>query len=179
LKQALDSGVNGNPVNTIKTPMAPFEDPRDLAFQDRQWAFERLAGIVLVSLVVLAALGLFGSGPLDSQTVQTAKLNLEYGRFLRREAPNQMRLAVRPSAIDGFTLSFDRAYLERNRPESINPEPVAQVFKAGDLMLRFEASGPGPHVITLRLRPTQTGPLSGTLRLEPEQAIGLTQFVYP
>jgi hypothetical protein len=166
-------------MNTTKTPMAPFEDATDLEFQRRQWAFERVAGIVLTALVIMAILGLFGSGPLDAQSVQTSKLDLEYSRFLRREAPNQMRLTVRPGTPDGFTISLDQAYLEHNDLESLDPEPESTVLKANRLEIQFASKGPGPFVVIMRLRPSQTGPLSGTVRLEPEQAITLSQFVYP
>ena len=166
-------------MNLDKTPMAPFEDPRDLEFQHQQWVFERISSIALAVVVILAVLGVFGSGPLDAQSVRTSKLDLEYGRFLRREAPNDMRLTVRPSTLEGFTLSFDRQYLESNSPESIDPEPTSRVLKADHVELRFASKGPGPFVIIMHLRPTQTGPLSGTLRLEFEQTIALSQFVYP
>ncbi len=166
-------------MNTTETPMAPFEDATDLEFQRREWAFERIAGIALASLVILAMLGLFGSGPLNAQSVQTSKLDLEYSRFLRREAPNEMRLTIRPSRLDGFSLSLDRDYLERNNLESIDPEPDSKVLKADHVELQFPSKGPGPFVVSMRLRPTQTGPLSGTLRLEPEEAIAFSQFVYP
>jgi hypothetical protein len=166
-------------MDTTKTPKAPFEDAEDLAFQRRQWAFERFAGMILVSLVVLAVSGLFGSGPLDAQSVRTSKLDLEYGRFLRRDAPNELRLTVRPGTPDGFTFRFDRRYLERNRPESIAPEPASVVLKADHQEFHFASKGPGPFVVTMRLHPTQTGSLFGTLQLEPEQTIVLSQFVYP
>jgi hypothetical protein len=171
-------------MNTSKIPMAPFENPADLEFQQRQWAFERVAGIALALMVVLAMLGVFGSGPLDAHTVQTSKLKLEYSRFLRREAPNEIRLTIRPDTPDrftpdGFAISVDRAYLEHNSPESIDPEPASKVLKADQVSFQFDSEGPGPFVITLRLRPTRTGPLAGTVRLESEDAIALSQFVYP
>jgi hypothetical protein len=170
---------HGSQMNTTKAPKAPFEDATDLEFQRRQWVFERFAGMTLAFLVVLAFLGLFGSGPLDGQQVRTARLDLEYGRFLRRDAPNEMRLTVRPRTADGFTLSLDRQYLEHNRPESIEPEPESKVFSVNHQKLRFASTGPGPFVIIMRLRPSRSGPLNGTLRLEPESAIPLSQFVYP
>ena len=166
-------------MNTTQTPQAPFEQPADLEFQQRQWTFERRAGVALASLVVLAALGLFGSGPLNGQRVQTANLEVEYGRFLRRDAPNQMRLTVRPTSSDGFTLSLDRTYLEHNHPESIEPDPSSTILRADHQEFYFDSNGPGPFVITLRLRPSRTGPISGTLRLERETAVAVSQFVYP
>jgi hypothetical protein len=166
-------------MNITKAPKAPFEDATDLEFQRRQLVFERFAGMTLAFLVVLASLGLFGSRPLDAQRVQTAKLDLEYGRLLRRDAPNEMCLTVRPRTADGFTLSLDRQYLEHNRPESIEPELESKVFSADHQEFQFASNDPGPFLIIMRLRPSQIGSLNGTLRLDPESAIPLSQFVYP
>src|SRR5215204_3554855 len=89
---------------------------QDLAFQHRQWRFERI-GWAVMGLVIIASLaGLFGHSPFARAQVQTAdhKLTVEYDRFARYESDAEIKVLVE---IDGgeervFRLWIDDEYLD-------------------------------------------------------------------
>lgn len=105
------------------------EISQDMAFEQRDWLFQRI-GWTAMLLVALAALaGLFGPSPWTRLTAGQpgTALWVEYYRFDRVEAPTDLKINLGPSAgLDGakeLRLWIDRDYTEGLNIEQISPEP--------------------------------------------------------
>lgn len=92
----------------------------DHCFQHRMWRIERIGWWGIVAVVLAAAAGLFGHGPLRQATLHVADsitpspgMCLDYERFGRAHGESQMRLTGPPDRIDDGTFSvwFSREYL--------------------------------------------------------------------
>lgn len=69
--------------------------------------------MVLLSLIIASALaGLFGSGPLSSQTRSSGGLQVEWERFQRLERPTSMRVRYPVSADSAPRVTIDRSILQ-------------------------------------------------------------------
>jgi len=155
---------------------------RDVEFQRRQWAVQRVAWLVM-TLVVLAALaGLLGAGPLSDTSAQAGPLRVEYGRFERRHAPEELELEVAPGvANDGrieVWLSTD--YLDTIELEGMVPEP-ARVTADGDRMVySFEVGDADqPVTVLVPLEHDVVGLTEARLGLVDGPELAFWQVIYP
>src|SRR4051794_40698086 len=92
------------------------EIEQDLAYQRREWAFERVGWLLLGLLLLAALVGLLGRGPLSNTTAGDpgGPLRVEYQRFLRHRSTSTLRVHLGPNAARGNEahLWLDREYLE-------------------------------------------------------------------
>ncbi len=163
--------------------VGPLEVGQDLRFQQRQWAAQRWAWVALVGVVVAAVLGLFGNGPL-SDTAAAApdgSLRVEYGRFLRCNAPATLTVTFGPTAArDGAVrLLVDADYLRTLRLTRTTPRAEAEQAGPDAVALVFRASPGGPGAVTLEVEPDAPGPASGRFRVDGGPAVEVGHFVYP
>ena len=114
-------------------PVGDLEIGRDVAFQHRQWAAQRVAWLGMAVVLLAALAGLLGAGPLSDASARAGPLSVEYGRFERRHAPEVLELEVAPGAArDGQVevwLATD--WLETIELHGVVPEP-AEVRAEGD-----------------------------------------------
>jgi hypothetical protein len=159
------------------------EIDEDLAFQRRSWAVQRAGWVAMGSVLVLAAAGLLGSGPLSRQNVVVPGLSVEYKRFTRYETPETLTVRVDPAATRApdVRLWVDRRYLERVVVESVVPAPLRVEAAAEQLVYVFPMSRPGERItIAFRLQAEHIGPAQGRIGLVgAEPVAAFRQFVYP
>lgn len=112
----------------------------DMAFQRREWWWQRLGRAAIGLFVLAACLGVLGgTGPLNRTDASAGdgSLTVEYDRFIRAGAPTIMRLTVDGAAADDCILSpavFDEMQIQR-----IEPAPEEVVRRADGVHLRFAA----------------------------------------
>ena len=106
--------------------MGDLEIEEDLAFQDRSWRAQRVAWVLMSCLLVLAMLGLFGTGPLSSATVGEpgAPIWVEYERFGKFRDRMTVRVHLGPGAARGAEA---RVWLDRAHQEAFRVEGVTSV----------------------------------------------------
>jgi hypothetical protein len=148
----------------------------DPSFEGRTVAVQ-LVGWAVMALVVLAALlGLFGNGPLSSATVEGGALRVEYDRFLRHQAPQQLRLRLE---VEGGQVRvwLNAEYLEHIQIEHIEPRP--ERVEVGPDGQTFTFLVEESATVVLHFVPERVGRLTARIRLAGKEALTFHQFVYP
>lgn len=130
-----------------------------------------------MALVIIAALlGVFGTGPLSSATIEREGLRLEHERFCRLERGTDLRFTLAGTG-DPALLLIGGEYLDRVMIERITPEPVKVEALSAGVVFQFALEGPA--AVTFHLKPKKFGLAPGKARLGQAAPITFTQFIYP
>jgi hypothetical protein len=160
----------------LRGPSSRLQIDEDLNFQRREWQIQR-AGWVAMALVILAALiGVFGTGPLSSATIEGEGLRLEHERFGRLERNTELRFTIGGTG-DPVLLRIGNGYLEWVKIESITPEPGKTEAVSDGVVFHFALQGPA--TVTFHVRPEKFGLASGKAQLGQAAPITFRQFIYP
>ncbi|HSE49274.1 MAG TPA: hypothetical protein VLA96_08725 [Terriglobales bacterium] len=155
----------------------------NLRFHRRQWRFERAGWIALALFVLLAFLGLFGSGPLSRSQAATpdARMEVEYERFARRQAPAEITFHFSPAPLaDGkLRVWVQQDYIEQLGLEHVTPEPERAELRDGKLLYTFAAAEGQDLRVTFELQPQQVGLRRARAGLEGGAELEYWQFIYP
>jgi len=157
------------------------EIDQDMRFQQRMWVLQRLGWGVMACIIIAALLGLLGSGPLASRTLDSPQhgFRLEYQRFLRHRAPTRLLLQVKSNPREEVQVWYDRALIEHFIVTQIVPVPIRVEANAGRLTYTFRiADQEEPFLITFFLEPGTFGSLLGHIGIEHD-SLYFQQFVYP
>jgi hypothetical protein len=152
---------------------------QDLDFQRRDWRFQRAGQLALLAAILAALAGLFGRGPAAqaSATGQAGEWRVQYSRFMRHRAPDQLAVHLAPAAAGtDARLWLDRDYLNGIDVERVVPEPAAVVAERDRVVYIFEGA---PERITFEILPDRLGPRRTRLGVGDARPVVLTQFVYP
>lgn len=145
------------------------------------WRMQRIGWWLLGMFVVAAALGVFGDGPASRQRLVApdGQLTLEYERFVRVDAPAQMRVEIAPPAgTRDVQLWLTRDYAQRIEITTINPQPVDTAAGREALFYRFRLTDT-PTAIVFDFKPRNPGRLHAAIGLAGAPGIRFTQRVYP
>ena len=153
----------------------------DIPFQRAEWLFQRIAWAAMAVLVVLALLGMFSVGPLSWSTVSdpSGRLEVEYDRFARSGATTTMALRIAAEAGAEVAVRFNPEFMRDFTVETVQPEPAEVRSGSDGVELTFRASGAGPVVAYLSVRPEGIGLVRSEVALRASQPASLTQFIYP
>jgi hypothetical protein len=157
------------------------EDP---AFERRSQRAERIGTWLMVAVLVAAALGLLGSGPLSHATARAGDTTLHYQRFSRYESSEALVLHLPrpvPPARE-VRVWVDRAYLEGSRLETVLPPPVRVEAAADRLVFVLAVAEPGgPLTVRFNLQPERVGVVHGRIGVEGPTgpALAFRQLVFP
>lgn len=157
---------------------------QDLPFQRRSWLVQRVGWGIVLLLLLAAAAGLLGSGPLSEETARSADgaLGVRYGRFVRHRAPTTLQLQLAPGVADQgqVRLWLDLQYLDGLTIENVFPEPERVEAGPGRAIYVFTLASPDqPATITFNLLHEGSGPTHLQLGLDGGPALDRRQFVYP
>jgi hypothetical protein len=104
------------------------------------WIIQKIGWAVLYAALIMAILGLFGTGPLSYKT-QTANGNsVEYERFLRYEGEAEMTFDI-TEVKDTITLQVPQHYMEYVHLQSITPLPLGNQTIDGQTTYFFKGQG--------------------------------------
>lgn len=155
---------------------------QDLEFQQASWTVQRVGWAIMALVIVATLLGLFGPGPFSKTTLsdQSASVWMTYHRFVRYQAPAQLRVHLRPEGKDMVRLWFRRAYIESFQVQYVTPPPERVEAGPERLTYIFRVSDPQrATAVTFHLEPEECGPHSGYVGLENHPPLRFSQFVYP
>jgi hypothetical protein len=157
---------------------------QDLAFERRSRVVESVGIWVMVAVVVAAALGLLGSGPLSAATARTEGLVLDFQRISRYQSSETLSLRVDPAVMRGpeVRVWLDRAYLDGVQLERVVPTPVRTESAPGRVVFVVAVAEPGhPLTLTFSLQPSRLGLLRGRVGLDATAggAVAFRQLVLP
>lgn len=137
----------------------------DFDFETRLWRMQRAAWILLAAVVLAAALGFAGGGPLTRRR----QANLEYDRYVRSGTETTIDiLAETPALVIG------RDYLSRFSLRYITPQPVSMRADGANLVLHFDATPPFKVTLTLQAPAFYFGSVDATF-----DTVRIRQFVWP
>lgn len=163
---------NQHDIEEIKTTL---EIDEHLELQRKGWKLQRLGWIIIITISILAALGLFGDGFFSQKKLMQGSALLSYDRFHRHEA--RMPLAVELANSNGnATVTFASDYLKCFKIDGIVPEPKEVKTAGGQVHYVFDASG--KTNIMFHLVPQQTGSINGFVKVNDKQ-FNITHFIFP
>ncbi|HEV2128712.1 MAG TPA: hypothetical protein VGR22_08850, partial [Thermomicrobiales bacterium] len=78
------------------------EVDEDIEFQEREWKVQRVGWALMLVVIVLALVGLFGTGPLSAveREADDGTLVLEYQRFVRHGGRTTFSIAAAGSQAE-------------------------------------------------------------------------------
>ena len=145
-----------------------------------EWFVQRVSWGVMLLLAIAALLGFLGEGPFSS--VQAGKIGddlyIEYARFVRHEAPFSLRIYCKPGA-DRFSLSMDRAFLDRSEIKEVQPTPITTTTAGAECIFTFSSSGDTNQLVTFRFETDSFGKLQNEVTLNGKSKHKLAQFIWP
>jgi len=155
---------------------------RDLPFQYRQWRLERIGQVLIGCCILAALLGLFGHHPLASVTQRTADggFSIHYDRFARVESTSAVRLTLHPrkSGNGVVRVWLDQEYLDALQLTSISPVPLRAEAHEGGRTFVLQTDG-SRFTVTLSIQFQAVGTVHGSVKVDDDEALAVTQFVWP
>lgn len=159
------------------------EIDQDLDFQRREWRVQRVLWAATALLLVLALLGLFGTGPISGTTAESADgtVSVDYHRFVRHDGRASLTFHVSGEGASNqqIELWISQDYIDNVQVEGISPQPQ-EVRSAGDRTIYvFAVDEAGdPLNATFALGPQHIGRLSGEAGAG-EARVSIDQISYP
>lgn len=129
-------------------------DPR---LQERHWFLSRVVWLVMLALVIVALLGLTGSGGTLSRhrvTLDTAELDIP--RVGRWSATDHLAVKVDQPAGNGIEILVPAKFGEVFAVEAVSPTPSSVTATAKGYLYSFDSStDPGERSVVFSIRPSQ------------------------
>lgn len=154
------------------------EVPEDLAFQKREWLFERCGWTVLITFILAAVAGLFGSGLFSQATVQTSdnSISLTYSRILRWQTPHFLEVEFRG---EGQTreIKISNELMKAWSIQKVVPQP--DTVTPGGQHTTYQFSGEGPASVTIEYQAKNIGKADGAIQFTGGRSISIQQFALP
>jgi hypothetical protein len=148
-----------------------------MRFQRRMWVIERIGWLVLALIVVLALLGLFGSGVLSKSRVSAGSLTIDYARFERATRSTRFTFHFAASPNNQRRLRLNRPFLGDYEISSIQPPPARS--SADGLDLTFAAPAGRAADVVIWAHPHSYGTMQLEARADDEPPLKFSVFVYP
>ena len=157
---------------------------QDLRFSRRSWVVQRIAWVIGSLLLIGAAAGLFGRGPLSKAEAESdaGDLHVEYERFARHQGRTQLEITVDPADPQAAEVRvwISRAAFDAGKLQNIMPEPdfVEAASERLTLVFRREPDS-GPFRISVESEVEEMGPQWTELGVVGGSQVGFRQFLYP
>lgn len=153
-------------------------------FQFWEWRCQRCGWAVWAAVLVAAAVGLLGSGPLSRQTLTSdnGSLSVEYDRWVQYHHPTSVvfRAAIHSPAKTPLELAVGGTWLNRIDIQDISPRPEHVVLSGREQLFLFRLEGkPTTPTIRFRIQFDEYGHSEATVRVNGDAPLQFQQFVYP
>lgn len=147
----------------------------DLPLFQKGWKVHIAAWVFFYLLVLMAAAGLFGHGPISKQTSGSKGAGIEYEYFLTASSETEMILRV-DDTKDTMQIAFPQEYLERMEIVRFTPMPQSSVQRDGNIVYTFP--GQDASVIYVRAKAKKAGALNSYAWVNNNK-VPLSHFIYP
>ncbi|HSK91596.1 MAG TPA: hypothetical protein VK875_09800 [Euzebyales bacterium] len=155
-------------------PGIELDDSPRFAARERQ--VRRVAGVLMATFVVLAALGLFGFGPLSSTATGGPGYEVTYDRFGRNGAP--FGIDLRSTGGGPLRVWIEAPLLEALELDQVTPAAASERLVGGGVLFTF-ADGQDPGSVRFAFTADTVGPARGRVGRSPDDAVGVSVFFYP
>lgn len=143
------------PVPPIRADGLQMQEYRDR--QRRYWRIQRMGWWGFGAIMLLAILGLTGSGGVfQTQTLRFADATVEVPRVSRWEGTDGVSIVFAKSEAR-HEVRIGQPFFDRFSIRRIQPEPDRNLLIPGAQSLAFTAEGPGPHQVRMDLRALHFG----------------------
>lgn len=146
-----------------------------LDLHQKGWVVQTIGWGLLYGALILALLGLFGTGWLSYQKITGPGSEVKYERFLRYESETEMVFNL-DQAKDTIILSIPQSYIAYIDVVAIEPLPGKSVIADGQVNYYFPALGRAGIHCTLMAKKTGNVTETVTLNGQPFQ---LSHLIYP
>jgi hypothetical protein len=153
------------------------EIDEDIAFQRKEWRFQRIGVAALFLFVLAALLGLTGmGGPLSRGEAGNSNgpLHVEYERFVRRGSSSKVTMHFR-GATGATRFWVSAPYLEHVQIDSVIPTPDLESVETHRHIYVIRAGSPDVTV-TLNMKHEGMGSLEAEVGLVDGPSVRFTQF---
>lgn len=159
------------------------EIDEDVAFEHKTWTFQRVSWVVLLLIIIAALLGFTGRGGLPGiNTMKEASasqnIELEYNRFLRNQVSEELKVHLKGIQSTSTAIAFSKDFYDKLRVEQVVPEPAQVQVGAKSITYTFDTPHPESHII-FYTKPMKTGMLDVTVQGPENEAVAISQYVYP
>lgn len=155
----------------------------DADFQRRDWRLQRVAWVVFAAILIVAVLGLFGSGPVSwaEERSSSGELVVRYERFSRKLGETSLNASIRPDPRTAtVALVVSPGYLDANEIRSVTPAPTAVVFTSDGVRYEFAVDDrSGPVEVEFHVKPKDIGVQHFALSLPGAEPVAFWQLMYP
>ena len=155
----------------------------DEAFERRSFTVQRAGWVLMAALVVAAAAGLFGSGPLARATAAApGAFTIEYERLTRYQSEQTLHVHLEPAVTRSpeTRLWVNREFLDSSRIDTVVPAPLRVEGRADRLDYVFHMARPGDRlVIAFNIQAEQIGLVAGRIGVNDTHELAFRQLVYP
>jgi len=149
----------------------------DERFEARWWRVEKVMWWAGILVLAVAALGVFGRGPLVHRQARAKELQVEFDRIVRYETATKIDITL-PAAGDVGRVFVSRTLLDGLQLQSIVPRPLGAQPRPDGVLLFFPADSQRGHV-TLVAEPSRVGFAHATVGLADGPRVSFTQFIVP
>lgn len=139
------------------------------------WSIQKIGWAILYIGLVLALLGVFGSGPLSYRTISQNGHSVKFERFLRYEGETEMTFYVN-EAKDTIRLEIPQEYMEYIDVRSLTPLPLGNTTTNGITTYFFNAFGTAS--IHCNLMAKKTGSVASTIKVN-QTSFKIAHQIYP
>lgn len=157
---------------------------QNLAFEKREWVFQKIGRVMMGLLIVAALLGFFGAGPLSLTELTSSEgaFSATYERFGRRGATTNLTLDIAGNVAENGKVDvwISSDYLDHMQLDGITPNPD-QVAAADDgEIYTFLVEEPSdPLTVNFNFTIDSMGRQSGRVGLRNGDLVELTHFFTP
>lgn len=126
-------------------------------FQEKFWKAERIAWIGFGVFILLALLGVTGSGGLQARMKLAFNDGfVEVPRFSRWESPDSLNALLPPGKGD-HRLAIGSNFFRAFQVEDIDPQPLSSEGSSDAIVYHFQADADQPLALTMHLRSQNPG----------------------
>jgi len=136
------------------------------AAERRGWRLQRIGWVLMGAVIVLAAAGGLGAGPLSRRTIESGGVRLEYEAIDRVGHSTAMSWSVSTSA-GSVRLSLDSTMLAVFDIESWVPAPARSEATTNGIDLFFSVATNNPVAIRMRAMPVSPGRFTPRVKAAP------------
>ncbi|HYD20908.1 MAG TPA: hypothetical protein VEB40_05485 [Flavipsychrobacter sp.] len=147
----------------------------DLELFQKGWVIHVTAWIVFCVIIFLAAIGLFGTGPLSYETEAGPGGTIQYERFLRFEAETEVNISA-DNTTGVMQLVLPRDYLSYINIIRFNPEPLG--IEQGNNTVIYNFPARGRAQISMTIRPKKGGMFNTNIWVNGN-SFPLFHLIYP
>lgn len=145
-----------------------------LSLHKKGWVIQTIGWIIIITIMVAGALGVFGGGILSKQRPSSGYIETEFERFFRYES--EMKILIE-SGEHISNISLPQQYISSFRIVRFEPQPINNNTSGSDVVFNFLPAN--NRLVTIYLVPKAYGNISGTMKVNGTNNIVLHHFIYP